>query len=89
MEGEGGEQQETHKNEESRLPRPQFYEGEVGRNLITEDIYQTVCRRKERRNILDDDEELEEYEGFLPLRARKKARCLTTETVGRKWVEHF
>ena len=61
----------------------------MGRYLIIGDLHPTVCRRKERRNILDDDEELEEYEGFLPLRARKKARCLTTETVGRKWVEHF
>ena len=38
-------------------------------------------RNRERKDIFDDDEEYEEYEGFLPLRARRKARCLTTETV--------
>ena len=38
-------------------------------------------RKKERKDIFDDDEEYEAYEGFLPMRARRKARCLTTETV--------
>ena len=38
-------------------------------------------RKKERKDIFEDDEDYEEYEGFLPLRARRKARCLTTETV--------
>ena len=39
--------------------------------------------------MFDEDEDLEEYEGFLPLRARKKARCLTTETVRRSDLVYF
>ena len=40
-----------------------------------------LTRKRERKDIFEDDEDYEEYEGFLPMRARRKARCLTTETV--------
>ena len=43
-------------------------------------------KKKERKDIFEDDEEYEEYEGFLPMRARRKARCLTTETVRTSWT---
>ena len=48
-------------------------------------IIKLLNRKKERKDIFEDDEEYEAYEGFLPMRARRKARCLTTETV-RIWT---
>ena len=43
-------------------------------------------KKKERKDILEDDDEYEAYEGFLPMRARRKARNLTTETVRTSWT---
>ena len=81
VERPGGEDQETHQDQELGLPRPRLRQGEVGQLLKDNRFY--LNSRNERRQIFDEDEDLEEYEGYLPLRARKKARCLTTETVRR------